>query len=36
MTQGRGYFDTKFSHYEEVPRDTTQKIIEGAKKAKKE
>ena len=36
MTQGRGYFDTKFSHYEEVPRDTTQKIIEAAKKTKKE
>lgn len=36
MTQGRGYFDMKFSHYEEVPRDTTQKIIEQAKKAKEE
>jgi elongation factor G len=36
MTQGRGYFDMKYSHYEEVPRDTTQKIVEEAKKAKKE
>lgn len=36
MTQGRGYFSTKFSHYEEVPRDTAQKIIDEAKKSKKE
>jgi elongation factor G len=36
MTQGRGYFDMKFSHYEEVPRDVTQKIVEEAKKEKKE
>ncbi|MCK4941674.1 elongation factor G [candidate division WOR-3 bacterium] len=36
MTQGRGYFNMKYSHYEEVPRDTTQKIVEEAKKAKKE
>jgi elongation factor G len=36
MTQGRGYFITKFSHYEEVPRDTAQKIIDEAKKSKKE
>jgi elongation factor G len=36
MTQGRGYFDMKFSHYEEVPRDVTQKIVEAAKKEKKE
>jgi elongation factor G len=36
MTQGRGYFDKTFSHYEEVPRDVTQKIVEEAKKEKKE
>jgi elongation factor G len=36
MTQGRGYFDMKFSHYEEVPRDVTQKIVEEAKKEKKD
>jgi elongation factor G len=36
MTQGRGYFTTKFSHYEEVPRDITQKIVDEAQKAKKE
>lgn len=36
MTQGRGYFSTKFSHYEEVPRETTQKIVDEAKKSKKE
>ncbi|OGC42033.1 translation elongation factor G [candidate division WOR-3 bacterium RBG_13_43_14] len=27
MTQGRGYFNMKFHHYEEVPKETTQKII---------
>ena len=36
MTQGRGYFTTRFSHYEEVPRDITQKIVDEAQKAKKE
>lgn len=36
MTQGRGYFNTKFSHYEEVPREITQRIVEEAQKAKKE
>jgi len=36
MTQGRGYFTTKFSHYEEVPREITQKIVDEAQKAKKE
>ncbi len=36
MTQGRGYFVTKFNHYEEVPREITQKIVEDAKKAEKE
>ncbi len=36
MTQGRGYFTTKFSHYEEVPREITQKVVDEAQKAKKE
>jgi elongation factor G len=34
MTQGRGYFNMKFSHYEEVPREITQKIVDEAKKQK--
>jgi elongation factor G len=36
MTQGRGYFTTKFSHYEEVPREITQKVVDEAQKARKE
>ena len=36
MTQGRGLFRQKFSHYEEVPGDLAQKIIEAAKKEKEE
>ena len=36
MTQGRGYFTMKFSHYEEVPREITQKIVDDAQKTKKE
>ncbi len=35
MTQGRGYFTMKFHHYEEVPREISQKIIEEAKKENK-
>ncbi|UMZ74160.1 elongation factor G [Natranaerofaba carboxydovora] len=31
MTQGRGSFKTKFSHYEQVPGDVRDKIIEDAK-----
>lgn len=27
MTQGRGYYDRKFSHYEDVPKDVETKII---------
>lgn len=27
MTQGRGYYDRKFSHYEDVPKDVESKII---------
>ncbi len=34
MTQGRGYFKMKFSHYEEVPREITQRVVDEAKKAK--
>ena len=36
MTQGRGMFQQKFSHYEEVPGDQAVKIIEQAKKEKEE
>jgi len=34
ITQGRGFFRAKFSHYEEVPKEIAQKIIEQAKKEK--
>jgi elongation factor G len=36
MTQGRGLFSQKFSHYEEVPYEMAQKIIEKAKKEKEQ
>jgi elongation factor G len=36
MTQGRGYFTMEFDHYEEVPREIAQKIIDEAKRAKEE
>ena len=36
MTQGRGYFSMEFSHYEEVPREASAKMVEEAKKAKEE
>jgi elongation factor G len=36
MTQGRGSFEMEFSHYEDVPFETTQKIIAEAKKEKEE
>ena len=32
MTQGRGIFAMKFSHYEEVPAHAAQKVIEERKK----
>lgn len=35
ITQGRGYFNMKFSHYEEVPRELALKIIEESKKEPK-
>lgn len=36
MSQGRGMFNQSFSHYEEVPGDMAQKIIEKSKKEKEE
>ncbi len=36
MTQGRGIHSRKFSHYEMVPSDVVEKIIEQAKKDKEE
>lgn len=35
MTQGRGYFTMKFHHYEEVPKEIAQKVIEESKKETK-
>ncbi len=32
MTQGRGMFTSEFSHYEEVPRDAAEKVIEESRK----
>ncbi len=36
MTQGRGLFSMDFDHYEEVPGNIAQDIIEAAKKAKEQ
>jgi elongation factor G len=36
MTQGRGMFSRSFSHYEEVPREITEKIIEESRKSKEQ
>lgn len=36
MTQGRGIFKQKFSHYEEVPREVAEKVIAEAQKDKVE
>jgi elongation factor G len=36
MTQGRGHHQREFSHYEEVPHDVAQKVVEEAKKEKEE
>jgi elongation factor G len=36
ITQGRGTHKREFSHYEEVPHDAAQKIIEEAKKEKEQ
>ncbi len=35
MTQGRGYFDMKYHHLEEVPREITKRIVEEAHKESK-
>jgi len=32
MTQGRANFTMEFDHYEEVPGNITQQIVEGRKK----
>ena len=32
MTEGRGVFNMEFSHYEEVPKNISQEIIEGKRK----
>ena len=32
MTQGRGYFNMKFHHFEEAPKEITKRIVEGIKK----
>ena len=36
LTQGRGTFKARFSHYEEVPKEIADKIIEEAQKQKEE
>ncbi|HOP50703.1 MAG TPA: elongation factor G [Ignavibacteriales bacterium] len=36
LTQGRGIFTRKFSHYEEVPKEVETKIIEAYKQSKQE
>lgn len=36
MTQGRGHFATKFSQYEEVPREVQEKVIAAYEKQKEE
>jgi len=36
ITKGRGTYTMKFSHYDEVPAEIAKKIIEEAKKEKKE
>jgi elongation factor G len=36
MTQGRGVYRTKFSHYEELPREQAEKVIAAKEKAKEE
>ncbi len=36
MTQGQGIYSLEFSHYEEVPHDSAQKVVEEAKALKEE
>jgi len=36
MTSGQGFYSREFSHYEEVPREVTEKVVEEIKQAKEE
>ena len=36
LTQGRGVHKRKFSHYEDVPKEIEQKVIEEYKKSREE
>lgn len=36
LTQGRGYFNMKFHHYEEVPKEITKRIVEESKQPKED
>jgi elongation factor G len=36
MTQGRGVYKTKFSHYDEMPREQAEKVIAAGEKEKEE
>jgi translation elongation factor EF-G len=36
MTQGRGQFSFEFDHYEEVPRDVQDKLVEQLRKEQQE
>jgi elongation factor G len=36
MTQGRGFFTMKFSHYDEVPFNIAEKVVEAARKEREE
>lgn len=36
MTQGRGVYKTKFSHYDEMPKESMDKVIASSEKAKDE
>jgi elongation factor G len=36
MTQGRGMFKTKFSHYDEMPKEAAEKVIEAKEKKEEE
>jgi elongation factor G len=36
MTQGRGIYRTNFSHYDEMPKEIADKVIESSEKSKEE
>jgi len=36
LTQGRGVHNRKFDHYEEMPKEVEQKVIEEYKKSREE